>query len=255
MKKLTDSFGNSGYEMFEFPVSFARKGRIYSFIVSVAADSYSEAVNRTLGIPKTPSGSVYFDAFKSASEATIVSVLESIDGIYDVSVRTSDSEDLEDYSLRVDEEDDGDDEDSDEEEDAEDSADSEDEDDDEDGDEEEEYCDEFGNHGEKLWWVPVWFALNVPTEDSDVVVRFNFKLKIAGDDKDKACANAELISLDDFLESEDLQEDFSVYDRDAIVYVLSEGAKSACEGDWEDWDGGEVDLEVDYDSDIEECCI
>lgn len=251
MNKKTDFFGNSGDELFTVPVSFTRNGTLFRFDVEVATYSREAAAELASDIPDTPVGKVYFskDRFANADRETIVSILKSIDGVSNVS---SDYTGEADFDFCVDEnEDDAIREDDDE-------LEEEDEEEFEDEEDGEEICeDDFGNEGEKFWWVPMEFAMETFV-DNEVgegeVKKFTFHLKIAADNEEEAVRRAGEVALQDITGDSDDDECFCGMTEDDIVVDLNTQHDSTCDADWEDSDRTFY-LRVNEDEDVEECFI
>ena len=186
MSKKKDYFGNEGAEIFSVPTSFARGGTVFHFDVLVAADSEAEAYEIADKITETPVGQVYFskDRIKHASTETIKSILNSIEGILNV---TSDHTWTADYCLRADRRDD---------------------DDlfDEDGDDDDDDIQEdtFSNEGSLLYHVPMKYGTWLDS-GTDVIVRF--EVEIAANSETEARDRAENIGYDDFFNGVTIKSD------------------------------------------------
>ena len=253
MNKKTDFFGNKGKDLFVVPISFARKGVLFHFDLLVAADDEDEAREVAAKIPETAVGQIYFSVGRlaNADEETTLSILKSIEGVSNVG---SEHTGEDDFDFCVDENE----------------ADQISEGDDElvgDDDyvKEEEYdedygiCgDDFGNEGEKFWWVPMEFAMEtveVDEDDEGEVKKFTFHLKIAADNEEDAIERAEEVSLHDITGDADDDECFCDMTVDDIVEALNTQYDSTCDADWENYDDEGYYLCVSEDEDVEECFI
>lgn len=251
-----DTFGNYGKHLYHVPMKYGielddgAEAMVY-FEVEVAADDKDEAVDCANDISWNELvNGMDIDA---SSEKSLIGSFEELAGVITDTVMVTEcvvaEEDYE--TLQVDdgaeegvhlaedeESDEGEEEESEEE------------------DEDDEICeDDFGNEGEKFWWVPMEFAMEtfeLDEADEGNVKKFTFHLKIAADNEEDAVNRAGEVALHDITGDADDDECFCDMTEDDIVGDLNTQYDSTCDADWEDSDMTFY-LRVNEDEDVEEC--
>ena len=253
-----DTFANQGKNPYHVPMKYGteldggQEIMVY-FEIEIAADNEFEAAERADSISwEEFTEGMHID---SSTEDRLIGSFEELCGVvigtvnvtechvYDYDYETLQVDDGAEGGIHLAEDDESDKEDEEEFEDEEDC---------------EEICeDDFGNEGEKFWWVPMEFAMETFV-DNEVgegeAKKFTFHLKIAADNEEDAVKRAGEVALQDITGDSDDDECFFSMTEDDIVFDLNTQHDSTCDADWEDSDRTFY-LRVNEDEDVEECFI